>query len=194
MQASLNHSLFLWLNAPADAHAALLAVAQALAVHAHWIVVAGLLVALAQWRQADWRRGALDALLAALLARGINRAIQALWFQPRPAALGLGHQHLAHSANASFPSDHATALWAVGASLLLHRRTRPAGLAVCGLGAAVAWARVFLGVHFPLDILGAAAVALVAAPVVAALPHRRSRPATPVVVPPVTPAPVTLAD
>lgn len=46
----------------------------------------------------------------------------------------------------------------------------PGGLALL-TGVAVAWARVFLGVHFPLDMLGAVVVAGVAYMVIAPLWH-----------------------
>ena len=82
---------------------------------------------------------------------------------PRPFMVGLGHPFLAHVADASFPSDHLTLWWSVAFSLLLHKRTRWAGglLAVAGLP--VAWARIYLGVHFPLDMLGAIVVAVASA-------------------------------
>ena len=63
----------------------------------------------------------------------------------------------------SFPSDHLTLLWAVAFSFLMHRSPRLAGIALALLGLPVAWARIYLGVHFPLDMVGAALVAVLSA-------------------------------
>ena len=43
--------------------------------------------------------------------------------------------------------------------LLLHRSQRMTAVALALLGLPMAWARIYLGVHFPLDMLGAALVA-----------------------------------
>lgn len=73
--------------------------------------------------------------------------------------IGLGHTLIPHAADSSFPSDHLTLLWAVAFSFLMHRSPRLAGMALALLGLPVAWARIYLGVHFPLDMVGAALVA-----------------------------------
>lgn len=54
-----------------------------------------------------------------------------------------------------------TVFASIGLSLLFGGAFRLA-TAVLTTGFAVAWARVFLGVHFPLDMVGAVAVASVA--------------------------------
>lgn len=77
--------------------------------------------------------------------------------------LDLGNTLIPHAADSSFPSDHLTLLWAVAFSFLMHRRPRWAGLLLAVLGLPVAWARIYLGVHFPLDMLGAAIVAALSA-------------------------------
>ena len=77
--------------------------------------------------------------------------------------IGLGHTLIPHAADSSFPSDHLTLLWAVAFSFLMHRSLRLAGMALALLGLPVAWARIFLGVHFPLDMVGAALVAVLCA-------------------------------
>ncbi|MGG7993411.1 phosphatase PAP2 family protein [Klebsiella aerogenes] len=59
----------------------------------------------------------------------------------------------------SFPSDHATLFFSAGMSLLLAGAKRSGGLILL-LSILVAWSRVFLGVHFPLDMAGAALVAV----------------------------------
>jgi undecaprenyl-diphosphatase len=73
----------------------------------------------------------------------------------------LGHTFIEHAPDSSFPSDHVTVL-ASGALTLLLADERRYGLSMLLAGLAVVWARVFVGVHFPLDMAGAVAVACVA--------------------------------
>lgn len=113
-----------------------------------------LLAALWLWGGQARRRLAVKACLVTLLALGANQMIGLVWMHPRPFMLGLGHAWLNHAAESSFPSDHATVFAGIGLTLLLGGATRLAS-AVLATGAAVAWARVFLGVHFPLDMAGA---------------------------------------
>ena len=77
----------------------------------------------------------------------------------RPFVIALGHTLMHHDADASFPSDHLTFLWSVAFSLMLHRPRWIASIAFVLLGFPVAWARIYLGVHYPLDMVGAALVA-----------------------------------
>jgi undecaprenyl-diphosphatase len=76
-------------------------------------------------------------------------------------ALGLGHTWIYHASDTSFPSDHATLFFSAGLSLFLAGARTGGGLILL-LSHFVAWSRVFLGVHFPLDMAGAALVSLLA--------------------------------
>ena len=113
-----------------------------------------------------WLRGgmvlrsmALRAFLVAMVAVGLNQVIGLFWQHPRPFAIGLGHAWIPHAADSSFPSDHATVLFSLAFTFAAGGAGAYAAAALaCAL--VVAWARVFLGVHFPLDMAGAAAVAL----------------------------------
>jgi undecaprenyl-diphosphatase len=69
---------------------------------------------------------------------------------------------LAQTPETSFPSDHATLLFALALALVLNPVTRQLGGVMLVLAVAVAWSRVYLGVHFPLDMAGALLVALAA--------------------------------
>jgi undecaprenyl-diphosphatase len=80
---------------------------------------------------------------------------------PRPFMLGLAANVFDHAPDSSFPSDHATVLFAVAAAFAFQpaSRLRLLGAIVALIGLAVGWGRVALGVHFPFDILGAAIIA-----------------------------------
>ncbi|WP_321782197.1 phosphatase PAP2 family protein [Burkholderia pyrrocinia] len=104
------------------------------------------------------RNLALRACIVAMVALGANQLIGLVWRHPRPFMIGLGHTFIAHAPDSSFPSDHATVFASLALTLLLGDARTLGGLTLL-VGLAVAWARVFLGVHFPLDMLGAVAVA-----------------------------------
>jgi undecaprenyl-diphosphatase len=159
---SFNEVLFLWLNAPANPPPIMLAASRFLAEDLVWALPPLFVVV---WLRCSiaWRHALTDAALAAALALGIGAIIGLVWPHPRPFALGLGHRLIAHAADASFPSDHLTLIWSVAASWGLHRRQRVAAVAVFAAGVAVAWARIYVGVHFPLDMAGALGVACMGA-------------------------------
>ncbi|MBU6488622.1 MAG: phosphatase PAP2 family protein [Burkholderiales bacterium] len=136
----------------------------------HWLIVMGLVIAkelifaapltlAGMWlASGDERREvALRATLVALIALGINQLIGMAWYHPRPFVIGLGHTFLPHAPDSSFPSDHVTVLSALS-STFLYNRQRLLGMLALGMAIAVAWARVFVGVHYPFDVLGAGCV------------------------------------
>lgn len=115
----------------------------------------------ALWRPA-WRRPLLVALLSLALAWLTVTAFRHALPMPRPAALGLGVQWVGQGARPSFPSMHVTGVAAVAWSLLISRCGWPALVAAC-VGVLVGWSRIFLGLHFPSDVLGGVAVGLLVA-------------------------------
>ena len=82
--------------------------------------------------------------------------------------IGLGHTFIEHAPDSSFPSDHGTLFASVALTLWLSRLKGYAAL-IALAGLAIAWARVFIGVHFPFDMAGAVLVACIAFAVVSPL-------------------------
>jgi len=114
----------------------------------------GLLAVKGPWRRMGWQ-----VLLALALAWLVARGIHTVWPQPRPFMLGQGHQWIAHSPSASFPSRHATIGMAFGLMGLLAAPRRWVGVLCLLVGLLIGWSRVALGVHFPLDVLAGWAIA-----------------------------------
>ncbi len=157
----LNRSLFLAINASADASAPMRSLAMFLA---QWLIFSVPLLLAGLWLRGtrQQRAVAVTATLSIVFALGCNLLISSLWFHPRPFMLGLGQNFLAHAAESSFPSDHATVMFALACGLILAWLRKP-GRLVLLLGALVGWARVYLGVHFPFDIAGSLLVSLASA-------------------------------
>jgi len=157
---SLNIELFQIINAPAHPAPGIILAARILA---EWVVYAAAIWMVAAWIRTgqSFRRGLLDALLAAMISLGINQLIGLFVYHPRPFDLNLGHQFLAHGTETSFPSDHAVLMFSIAFTLLLTPVSRGWGWLFLVFGVGVAWSRVYLGVHFPFDMIGAFIVAIV---------------------------------
>ena len=115
-------------------------------------------------------------LVAQLLSYGMRdwidrRRPPVVYPEPKPLV------HVPHSG--SFPSGHATAAFACATVLAwcVPRLAFPA-FVVAG---AIAWSRVYVGVHWPLDVFGGAALGILIATTLLMLVAtlRRSRQATP---------------
>ncbi|MGY0025004.1 phosphatase PAP2 family protein [Streptomyces sp. cg35] len=112
------------------------------------------------------------APLAAAVAVLVNVPIRSFVERPRPFKDHEGLTLLVHGKNDfSFVSDHATLAMAMGAALFVaHRKL---GLAGIGLAVLEGFCRVFMGVHYPTDVVGGfalgTAVALLLSPLASAL-------------------------
>jgi len=153
-----NQNAFLAINAGVQAPAFVIAIARLLA---NWVIYLAMILLIFAWvrRGRAVRYALLDATSAALIGLGVAQGTSALWYHPRPFEIGLGRQLLDHLPEASFPSDHATLMFSLAIPLLVSAASRRWGSAFLLLGFAVAWSRIYLGVHFPLDMVGAFGVA-----------------------------------
>lgn len=125
-------------------------------------------------RWASWRRTAVAAGLSAGLGLATASLIGGAVGRDRPFVADPGGVHLfsSHAADASFPSDHATAAMAIAVAILL-RKPRWGILAVV-LALIVSIGRVALGYHYPSDVLAGIALGSAAA-LVLWIPWLRAR-------------------
>ena len=74
----------------------------------------------------------------------------------------IGTLLISHAPETSFPSDHTTFLFSIALMLVCFAETRKSGLMLLVLSLIGGVARVFCGVHFPLDIVGSIIVSILA--------------------------------
>lgn len=116
-----------------------------------------------------WRMASLQAALSMAVVWLLVLAINSHWPQPRPFVLGIGHLWIEHRPTSGFPSRHAAVGMAFGWSALRVSPQRWVGLLCLGAALLIAWSRVALGVHFPVDVFAGAAIAALVAAFIAGL-------------------------
>ena len=129
-------------------------------------VLMGLLLLLWFWPggradRAERQWSCIAATVSASLALVINLVIGLIWQRPRPFVDHNAVLLARHSADGSFPSDHAAFAFAVGTSIyLIERRV---GIVALLAATAMAFARVYIGVHYVSDVAIGAAIGVGAA-------------------------------
>jgi undecaprenyl-diphosphatase len=137
----------------------------------------GVLVVLLWWawysqdktKPDDNRRLILATIVSCALAETLARALSlSLPFRPRPLyetglhfvlPFTLNPQEMKLAKESSFPSDHAVLFYSLSASLWL--MSRRAGIfAFIYTSVMIAFPRMYLGLHYPSDILGGAALGI----------------------------------
>ncbi len=147
-----------------------------------WISTVGvplLVLAVAcQWWRAPNRRRNRHVLVAAgltfLLGLAINQLILLFVQRLRPYDAGVSHLLTSPTTDPAFPSDHATAAFAIAAAFLMHGMRRM-GLWFLAAAALVGFSRVYVGAHYVGDVLGGAATAMAAVLLVFALYREGTR-------------------
>ncbi len=130
-----------------------------------------ILVAIQWWRTHDRsavRHTVIAAGLTFLFGLAINQIILIFVHRMRPYDAGITHLLIAPSADYAFPSDHATASFAIAIAFLLQGLRRWAG-AFLILSGLICLSRIYVGTHYFTDILGGALTAGFAAILVKSL-------------------------
>jgi undecaprenyl-diphosphatase len=134
-----------WLHAPARMYAE------------YGVAVFAVLLLVSWWvarREGDPRRvgAALWAPAGTLIAIGVNQFLVAAFAEPRPyTVLPNTLVLVSRSTDFSFPSDHSVMAGAVAAGVFLANRRL--GILTAALAVLMAVTRVYVGAHFPLDVL-----------------------------------------
>lgn len=105
------------------------------------------------------RKLVLFALTIAVLTLGIDRIIEMSYFRPRPFVSHTVTLLVEKSTmDPSFPSNHAAGSFALAFALFW--KHRKAGSVLLIMAVFMALSRLYIGVHYPLDVLAGAFIAL----------------------------------
>ncbi|MBR7959544.1 undecaprenyl-diphosphatase [Burkholderia vietnamiensis] len=150
---NLNLILFSAINAGNAPHQGIARVA---IFAADWLVYALPAMLLSTWifGERPTRRQAIEAGLGTCVALVLAQVIGHFWFSPRPFMAGVGTQLIPHAPDSSFPSDHMTFAWSLAIGMLFAGTTRLTGYVMIAMAIAIAWGRVYAGVHWPFDMVG----------------------------------------
>lgn len=144
-----------------------------IAAFALWagLVLLVLILGVAWWQHRDRFVPAVLTGVSAVAALGVNQLIAGLWFERRPfVALHGVTMLLAHPADNSFPSDHAVIAGALAVGTLLFARRW--GIVAVVVALLLAFARVYAGMHYPIDVIAGLAIGAVVALVLVGLGTR----------------------
>ena len=151
--SELNLSLFSWINASPEASNT--------SIHFAIFIANDLLYCIILLFAWFWLRGNYDtkkqilkAFIFTSIAILISQCISHVYYHPRPFVMEIGRTLIYHAPNGSFPSDHMLIFSSIAFSYLFSAQ-RKLGVFLLVMAWLVAWSRVYLGVHFPLDMLGA---------------------------------------
>jgi undecaprenyl-diphosphatase len=151
--SELNLSLFSWINASPEATNT--------SIHFAIFIANDLLYCMILLFAWFWLRGNYDtkkqilkAFIFTSIAILISQCISHAYYHPRPFVMEVGRTLIYHAPNGSFPSDHMLIFSSIAFSYLFSAQ-RKLGIFLFVMAWLVAWSRVYLGVHFPLDMLGA---------------------------------------
>ncbi|WP_459501345.1 undecaprenyl-diphosphatase [Bacillus sp. C1] len=122
-------------------------------VFAEYVQYAFVLLLILLWikNKPHFRVIAFQAMVAFTLAYSINRIIEIFIYRDRPFVSHNITQLVEHAANSSFPSDHATSAVVIAATLLLSGYRFKYTWFFLAL--VVAFSRVWVGVHYPFDVI-----------------------------------------
>lgn len=134
-----------------------------LAGYLQYILIVGLLFF---WFWGKSREERLKNLFVAGVAIGaivlsrlvLTEIIRWLWFRPRPFIDHAVNSLITHESTGSFPSGHAAFFFALAMAVYFFNRRAGQWLFVAAIS--ISLARVYVGVHYPLDILAGAVVGI----------------------------------
>lgn len=173
---SIDYYLFQQINNLAGRSVYLDSVGVFFAVYFQYVVVGALLVFLLAVNREERNKNLLVVGLvlgAVILSRlVITEVVRWLWARPRPFVTYSVYSLVVHEASFSFPSGHAAFFFALAAAVYFYGKYLFFEQPVFGLSkkrtgfwlfvaaAIISLARVFVGVHYPSDILAGALIGI----------------------------------
>lgn len=157
----MNSTLFLAINSLAGKNHLLDAIMVFFASYLVYILflIAVICIAICLYRR-EWKQAVY--FFATLVVSFILLKIAGTFnFDHRPFMDHQVTQLVAHASGKSFPSDHTTVATAIAMGLLYFTRFKKIGVAMLIAAVVIGFSRIFVGIHYPLDILGGLIVGVV---------------------------------
>ncbi|NNP76512.1 phosphatase [Acinetobacter sp. Ac_3412] len=154
---TIDISLFNWINSAATQNP-ILDKAALFASHNLIAVLFVFLIASLFFQDKKYRVQFIKMLITIVVSLLVTQIIHAVYYHPRPFDMGIGHILTGHGSSSSFPSQHTLTVATIAFSYLLSGY-RKIGSAALLLALIVGWSRIYIGVHFPFDVLGSFVIA-----------------------------------
>ncbi len=125
-----------------------------------WFIFFFLIFATAWFRGSyEVKTGIIKAFIFTVITLSISEVLSAILNTPRPFVMDVGRTLIEHAPTGSFPSNHMSIFSGIALSYYFSSQ-RDLGKILIWTAWLVAWSRVYVGVHFPMDMLGAFLIAI----------------------------------
>ncbi|WP_286716220.1 phosphatase PAP2 family protein [Acinetobacter sp. UBA2581] len=154
----LNLYLFHLLNVPDQASIWMINYASLIA---HDLVYVFLLIFAIAWLRGshEVKTGIIKAAIFTAITLSISEVLSTVLNTPRPFVMEVGRTLIEHAPTGSFPSNHMSIFSGIAFAYYFSVQ-RDLGRILLWTAWLVAWSRVYVGVHFPIDMVGAFLIAL----------------------------------
>ena len=155
----LNLYLFHILNVPDQASIWMINYASLIA---HDLVYLFLLIFAIAWFRGSYevKTGIIKAFIFTAITLLMSEVLSAVLNTPRPFVMDVGRTLIEHAPTGSFPSNHMSIFTGIAFAYYFSPQ-RDLGRILIWTAWLVAWSRVYVGVHFPIDMLGAFLMAII---------------------------------